>query len=104
MSPANGAHTGDQTQPIRRKNENENRRKEPKLSSTKVRPNEPLTDCVNPFSQQSPEILDSFRNRLHASRGKLRKDDQPHGKNPADDHGIADGETKRSRDVRRFLR
>ena len=91
MTPANRAHSGNQPEPIREQNEDEDGSKEPEGLLHQVRPDDAFQKIIKSLDQPLPKILRSFGNRLHVARRHLRKDNDREGDDPGHEHGIGDG-------------
>jgi hypothetical protein len=74
--PSQSCRRRDQAEPICEKDENENRREEPKRFFDQVRPNDTLEKIVKTLNQPFPEILRAGRDFLNSARGQSREQDQ----------------------------
>src|SRR5438445_9578425 len=92
MSPANGADTGNQAEPVHEQNENEDGREEPKSFAHQFAADDSLQEIVKTFHQPFPEILDAAGHWPYSSRGGLRKNNDTRSDNPRHQHRIRDGE------------
>src|SRR5271170_1503422 len=99
VSPTDRAHAGDQAQPIRGKNEDEDAREEPERPLDEMRTDNAFEKCVQAFHEPFPKILYSTGNWHHVPRRDLSKNDEAHRNDPAGDHGIRDREAKRPGDL-----
>ncbi|XWK70072.1 hypothetical protein RBB80_12130 [Tunturiibacter gelidiferens] len=104
VSPPNRAYAGDQAQPVRGENEDENAREKPERPLDEMRTDDAFEKCVQPFHQPFPKILDTTGHQVHVSGSDLSKKDEAHGNYPAGDHGIGDWEAKRLGDLYGFWR
>ena len=104
MSPADRADAGNQADPVRGEDEDEDRAEEPERPADQMRADDAFQKPVEAFDQPLQEILRSLRHLLHAPGRELRKDDEAHGDDPGDEHGVGDGKAERTRDLDGLLR
>src|SRR5262249_59136557 len=98
------AHAWNESEPVCRDDENEDRGEEPERAPHQMRTDDALEKAVEAFDQPFQEVLASFGYLLHVARGELRKDNEADGNDPGDDHRIGDGEPEWARDLYRALR
>ena len=104
MPPADRADAGEEPDPVRRENEDEDRRKEPERLPNQLRSEEAFEKAVQALNQPFQKILRPVGHLLHVPCRHLCEDDEAERHNPGDDHRIGDRETERPGDLQRFLR
>ena len=95
MSPSDGAHAGDQADPVGGEDEEEERPKEPERLLHEVRADDALEQPVETFDQPFQQVLRARGDLGHAPRRHLREHDQAQRDDPRHDHGIGDREAER---------
>ena len=88
MSPANGADTRNEPEPIYEQNENEDRGKEPERLLDQIASDHAFEKIVKAFHEPFPKILRSGRHRLDFARGGLREHNHSGGHDPSHEHRI----------------
>ena len=104
MSPADRADAGNQAHPVRGENEDEDRGEEPERPPDQMRTDDAFEEAVEAFDEPLQEVLRAIRHLLHAPGRELREDDEAHGDDPGDEHGVGDREAERTRDLHGLLR
>src|SRR5215471_15841445 len=82
MSPTNGSHARDQSDPVRRQNKDEDGGKEPECPPDQSRPDNALKKQIETFNHPLPESLCAVWNCLHIACRKLSEHDQTDGNDP----------------------
>ena len=89
-APANRADAGNQPEPVRRQDENENRREEPERLLHQSRSDDAFEKTVKSLHQPFPEVLRARRHFLNFPGGEPGKHNHAHRHNPRHQHGIGD--------------
>ena len=104
MPPAHRADAGNQADPVRGEDEDEDAAEEPERPPDQMRADDAFQEAVEALDQPLQKILRALRHLLHVPGRDLREDDEAQRDDPGDEHGVGDRETERPRDLQRFLR
>src|SRR6266550_7339605 len=88
--PANRADTRQQPKPSREKDENEDRREEPKGFLHQFRADDSFEKSVEPLDQKLPKVLQAGGYLLNVPGREPGKGDQPKRDDPGDEHRVGD--------------
>src|SRR5260221_9256989 len=99
VPPPDRADSRDQTEPIRKKNKDEDGREKPECSLGQMRTDDSNQEFVQCLDEPFQEVLCPTRNLLHFSGRQLGKYDQTDSDHPTDQHGIRDWKIEGSCDL-----
>ena len=82
-SPSDRADTGNQAEPVRGEDEDEDRAEEPECPLHQMGSDDAFQKTVETFDEPLQEVLRAVGHLLHAPRGDLREDDEDQRDEPA---------------------
>ena len=104
MSPADRADAGQQAEPVRREDEDEDRAEEPERALDQVRADDALEQAVDALDDPLQEVLRAARDLRHRLRRAAGEEDQPDRDDPRHDHRVGDRKSEGSRHLHGALR
>ena len=104
VTPADGADSGNQPDPVGGEDEDEDRAEEPERPLHQVRADDAFEQPVDAFDQPLEKVLRAARDLRHPPGRHLREDDQAGGDDPRHDHRVRDWKPERPADLDRTLR
>ena len=104
VTPADGPHAWNQSEPIAKQDKNKNRGEKPKRFFHERVADDVLQKFVKAFDQKLPKILRAFGNSFDVASGVLSETNQRQRHDPGDEHRIGNGEISDVTDFHRLER
>ena len=91
IAEADAADAGDEAEPIREEDEDEDGGEEPEGFLDELMADDALEEVVKALDEPLDEVLRAVGDFLHVTGGELGEDDDADGDDPCDDHGTGHG-------------